>query len=214
MPISTVGIIAASRQVGGGGITATFQASAVDAADLTTYTFSSQPIGTASATRRVVVGVTSRSTNVSSITIGGVSATLDNDYAFSSNRATIASAVVPTGTTANVVVTFAAATTRCGLGVWTLNSGSPTGQTGTGNGTAPSATVTTTTGDVVIAASIENGTVGSTATWTGATERYDQTVESDLGHTGADTVASGSSTNVSIAWSATSGSVIAAAAYA
>ncbi len=195
--------------------TVTYQGSAADTADLTTYTFASQPIGTASASRRVVVAIHTRTATISTVTIGGVSATLDRDYNLSNNRVTIASAVVPTGTTASVVVTFTAAGTRCGIGVWSLSSGSPTGQTATGSGTTTAAcTVTTVAGQVVIAATTENGTVGTTVAWTGATERYDQTLETDLGQSGADTVAAGTSTAISAAFSSTTGSIIAAVAYA
>jgi len=217
MPISTVGIIAASRQIGGGGgITATFQASAVDAADLTTYTFSSQPIGSASSTRRVVVTISTNSTRtISSVTIGGVSATLDATNTLSGTaHVAIASAVVPSGTTASVVVTMDAGALGCGIGVWTLTDGDPTGQVATGNGDPTALTVTTTTGDVVIAYAFTTGVSTALFAWTNATERFEEDVYSTTTtHSGADTVASGSSTAVSVDPSATT-TVGVAAAYA
>jgi len=205
-----------SAHVAASGITATFRASAVDAADLTTYTFSSQPIGTASGTRRVVVSIGTNSTRtISSVTIGGVSATVNATNTLSGTaHVALASAVVPTGTTADVVVTLDAAGLGMGIGVWTLTSGAATGQTASGNGDPTNLTVTTTAGDIVIAYAFTSGITTALFVWSVATERFEEDVYSTTTtHSGADAVAVGSSTAVSVDPSGTT-TVGVAAAYA
>lgn len=99
-----------------------YQTSAVDPSDLTTYTFSAQAIGTAAADRRVHVGVgaTQNSPTISSVVIGGVTATQNIATTLgTASTVGIFTANVPTGTTADVVVTFTGSTNRCGIAVWT-----------------------------------------------------------------------------------------------
>ena len=214
--MARAGIFGSARVAGGPGSPVTFQGSAVDTSDQSSYTFAARPIGAPSATRRVVVALASRiGRAVSSATIGGVSATVDVDQSASSNRVTFISAVVPSGTTADVSVTFASSTSRCGIGVWTLAAGSPTGQTSTASGDPAGLAVTTVAGQVVIAAAMINS-AGTSFSWAGATERYDELVETlDIFHTGADVVASGVSTVITVdASPGASGLVAAAAAYA
>jgi len=210
------GIISASINAGSSGITATFQDSSVDAADLTTYTFAAEPIGTASATRRVVVAIGTNSTRtISSVTIGGVSATVDATSTLSgTGHVALASAVVPTGTTASVVVTLDAAGLGMGIGVWTLTDGDPTGQVAASSGDPTNLTVTTTTGDVVIAYAFTATIATALFAWSVATERFEEDVYSTTTtHSGADAVAAGSSTAVSVDPSGTT-TVGVAAAYA
>lgn len=166
-----------------------FRTSVVDATDQTTYTFNNVDIGVAHSTRRVVVAVASVST-ISSATIGGVSATIHIQVG-SGDQAGLISAVVPTGTTATISITFTAAGLMCGIGVYRLineTSGSP-------HATASDTTVAT----GVLSTTINVPTNGSlfavakafqkagplTFTWSGATERYDQAVESLDTHSGA-----------------------------
>jgi hypothetical protein len=194
----------------------TFHQSAFDAADLTTYTFASQPIGTASATRRVIVSISTNSTRtISSVTIGGVSATIDATNTLSgTGHVAIASAVVPTGTTASVVVTLDSAGLGMGIGVWTLVGASPTGMVATGNGDPTNLTVTTTAGDVVIAYAFTSGVGTALFAWSVASERFEEDVYSTTTtHSGADATAVGSSTAVSVDPSAST-TVGVAAAYA
>jgi len=210
-----LGVIAAALPPsGGGGITATFQQTAVEPADQTSYTFAAQAIGTASATRRVVVGVIVNSTRIiTSVTIGGVAATLDCVNTVSGTaHLVMASAVVPTGTTADVVIAVDGTALGCGIGLWTLTDGDPTGQVATGNGDPTNLTVTTTAGDVVIAYAFTTGVSTALFAWTNADERFEQDVYSTTTtHSGADTVATGSSTAISVDPSATTTAGVAAA---
>lgn len=184
--------------------TATFQAATGSTTDTNSYTFTSQPIGTASSTRRVVVAVASRNAgiSVSTLTIGGVSASRDVVRAASGQFAEIWSAVVNSGTTANIVVTMSGTASYCGIGIWSLTSGAPTGQTGlapTNVGTL-SMSVTTAVGDVVIGvAAFRTSTSGARAAWNTATERYDADVDTNIRkHTGAEVVATGTSTDMGV----------------
>lgn len=195
-----LGVLASARVASG--ITCTYQTRMADTVDRATYTFSAVGIGAASSTRRVVVAVATRNGTGNpnpTITIGGVAATNDVTLAVDSNQqaCTIASAVVPTGTTADIVVTLTATTGRCGVGVWTLSGGSPTGQTATGSGvTGVTLNVTTQVGDVVIGALGTRNDTGGGVTWGGATERIDANIEGVFYHSGADTVAAGTTTTL------------------
>lgn len=99
-------------------VTATYISLANDNAtgNVSTYTFTSQSIGTAFADRNIVVAFhyrndTGAAPSLSSATIGGVSATALVNYAQSANsNVGFLIATVPTGTTANVTFNWGAAT--------------------------------------------------------------------------------------------------------
>ena len=99
-----------------------YRTHAVDASDLTTYSFAGVDIGTADAVRYVIVGVAARNTTadrtISSATIGGVSASIVVDGSSSFSQCAILMAAVPTGTTGTIAITFSAAQLRCGIAVW------------------------------------------------------------------------------------------------
>ena len=100
--------------------------SASDGANATTYTFSSQNLGDADTDRHIIVGISTRdvgttSQAISSVSIGGVSATIvvqQRNSATNTCVAGLAIAKVPTGTTGDIVVTFSEEVLRCGIGVW------------------------------------------------------------------------------------------------
>lgn len=203
---ASVGVQASHRSVvggGGGAIVGTYQHKAVDATDASSYSFASVPIGTASATRRVVVAVALRQSTPaapSAVTIGGVTATMDG-YKSDGAAVTISlwSAVVPTGTTATVAITCSGSS--CGIGVWELSHGAAVGQVDAASAaTLSPPALTTQANDFCIAAiSFRAGanTTGNVA-WTGINERYDEFVDTSIRqHSGADIVASGTSLTVS-----------------
>jgi hypothetical protein len=106
-------------------IGATYRATAVSTANASSYTFSSQAIGTADDNRYVIVAVHLQRSNtseiVNSLSVGGVSATLiSSGTSNTANRSLVDfwKAAVPTGTTADVVVTLSAAAARCAISVW------------------------------------------------------------------------------------------------
>lgn len=149
--------------------------------DLTTYTFAAQGIGTASPKRLVVVAIHARRSSnrtISAVTIGGIAAAivqsasshLPNGFAF---------AIVPTGTTADIVITFSADVTRCAIGVATLasyrNVAPVTVATNIATSTLNNRIVDIPDGAIALSAFSTEGT--SACTTTGATELQDDTIE-------------------------------------
>lgn len=155
---------------------------------LTTYTFAGCAIGTPDASRLVVVGIGASNGGtvfhpVSSVTIGGVNATFlcEADASGSSgsgvtSHAELWAAMVPTGTTATIVVTMSGAEDRCFIGTWALRflqSNTPVGtasQYGTDGNT--SVNVNVPAKGVVIGVCYNTVCTGN-ITWTGITENYD-----------------------------------------
>lgn len=95
--------------------------------DATSYTFTDMSLGEESASRTVIVAVayraSSAASDVTAVTIGGVSATGDIHYPSSSgdHRGIYYwSANVPTGTTGTVSVTLDETQTLCGIVVWSV----------------------------------------------------------------------------------------------
>lgn len=118
------------------------------------YTWSAAPVGTASATRRVVASVATYlngiACNVTALTIGGVTATRNVFYR-RDTRSTIElwSAEVPTGSTADVVITWDNAPQYANVGTQIIDGAASTViDAGTGDS---SATVTPSAGGVVLA---------------------------------------------------------------
>ena len=175
-------------------ISVSHTANAVSTTDATAYTFSSQAIGDADATtgstRRVVVGTgmlqdAAGTPSVASVVIGGVSATQIISV-FVVGPVALWSALVPSGTTASIVVTFSARATGCGIGVWSalntngvLASGSDTNA----NSSALSVTLNSAANGAIVGYGFDFAT--STFAWGELTENFDQTVEANRVHTGA-----------------------------
>ncbi len=176
----------------------TYQTHAEDAANLTTYTFSSQAIGTAKYDRRVIVGVSwNSSQTISSATIGGVSADIIVQHNSGANRCGIIIAAVPTGTTADVVITFSGGLSRCGIGVWSATGLSSNTAVDSDWATAVSNVSTSVTIDTVadgftVAIACGFISAGATCSWANVTERYDTSMDTSGIHSGADASTSGS----------------------
>lgn len=150
---------------------------------LTTYTFAAQSLGAEDSSRRIVVVTAATRLGspaaVSSMTIGGVSASLavarGNGNA-NEGAVEIWHASVPTGTTGDVVVTWTTGMLRCAISVFRLiNSAvSPSATNSNANSSsAVSATIDIPQKGVAIAGVYNNGS--TTYTWTNLTEAYDVT---------------------------------------
>lgn len=154
---------------------------------IATYTFTAMGIGSADATRIVLLQVGSRKGTggnaiPTSVTIGGVTATMvsgvqADDGSTANVSATIWKAAVPTGTTADVVITHAASMSRCSARTQRMVNGNSTAaSSGTQNsitsGTTLTVTPTIPSGDILIAHVVAHVTGGG-ATWSGATEEFD-----------------------------------------
>lgn len=156
-----------------------------DTSDSSSYTFSSVNFGTADSNRYIIIGIASRksgtTTSISSVTIGGVSATITKQQvnnATNTNVSGIAIANVPTGTSGNIVVTFADTMLRCAITVYrTVGLTSKTAyDSDSSTASAPSVSLDVPTNGFAIGIGL---TAASTsATWTGLTEDSDATLES------------------------------------
>lgn len=193
----------------GGPVSIEHTANAVIVTDLTTYTFSNQSLGAASAGRKIVVGVASRRASAFtfvSVTIGGVaaSAIAGTELAFASGLSRIAlyQADVPAGTTGDIVVTCSAETLRCGIGVWALANANTVVDTGTSITDPATDTLTVPANGAAIGYGFHSGLSAATATWTGITEDFDEVIETLHTHTGASAaIAAGGATAISCDWS-------------
>jgi len=200
--------------------TGSYVSSAQDASSLTTYTFSSQSIGTANTDRQVFVSISGKQAsgsglNISSCTIGGVTANVITEQ--QSSDATVvgwAYANVPTGTTGDIVVTFDAGAQNAAIDVFTTTIANPVVWADNGaanNATSLTASINTPTSDGFILAAAAHTDSSNTATvaWTGdVTESADNKYDTSVGHSSALGTASSGSGSVTVTWDG--GSVVAA----
>lgn len=141
--------------------------------NVTPYTWSGMATGTATATRYCIVQCTGWSTSgITGVTIGGIAATLAVQ---TSADFGIYYALVPTGTTANVVATFSTTSGNVGqFAGWTFDNGYPglrviSKAVNVAANTASN--VFLPTGSCVVA--FDNNVGGPyTTTWTGLTQNY------------------------------------------
>jgi len=163
----------------------------VDATNSTSYTFSSSAIGTASSNRKIVVGPVSNrapGTTATAVTVGGISATsvIGQTSNNGEQRAELWEAEVPTGTTADIVVTWAATADSCGIGVWAVyDAAASASDTASDDGvpTLLEENLTIPAGGVAISVACSGSS--ATYTWTNLTEKYDATVEGTVTFSGA-----------------------------
>ena len=108
-------------------IVGVYRGSYSDATDATSYTVTAAAIGTAAADRSVKLAFASgagANITVVSVTIGGVTATpVVTEAATSIRIEEIWEATVPTGTTADIVVTFSGTANRFAAHWWTTTGG-------------------------------------------------------------------------------------------
>lgn len=185
----------------------TYQTATSSNTDASSYSFLAQAIGPAATGRRVIVGISARwagGARTVSATIGGVAATLIAPASSPSNFAltVIAIAEIPTGTTADVAVTFSGGSVQtCGIGVWSatglaLDTPNASGTSTTSGG--PSLSISTLSGGFVVAVFSANSGSGSVA-WTGVNERYDSVPEAGFNPSGGDAVTVGGNLTVTAA---------------
>ena len=190
-----------------------FQATTFDGTALTTYTFASQNIGIASSTRRVIVAVrilSSAARTISSVTVGGVAATAVVTRTvtnFFNYRLSFYIADVPTGTTADVVITNSGACEASSISVWAaynLASSIAVDSDLSTNTSSPFAipSLSTTEGGILVAASLSLTGGAVSASWTNATERSDVSSSyagAFVGSSAADAGTTGAGVAVSVA---------------
>lgn len=195
-------------------VTATYQSAATSETDASSYSFTSQAIGTASADRVVVVAVffnSGSSITCSAVTVGGNSATSivsAVNAPAASTGAHLWAVNVTSGTTATIDVTLTGTSVRASIIVWTI--------TGTGGSTTAHNTATSTSGDptsttvntlaggCIIAAAYTANSGTNSATWSGVTENVDAVpgAGTDNCYTGGSTnnTSTASGVSVSVDW--------------
>lgn len=183
--------------------------SATSSASQTSYTFAAQNIGDPATDRLVIVGASGYSTTsrtFTSITIGGTAATMHIRATTAiSFPGGIGSLVVPSGSTADIVITFSGSASTAAIVVYAayrLGSTTPVG-TGQSSGTAPSIALTTVAGGVAMS-NIRSGT--SNLNWVGLQEDVDN-FGSIFPVSAAHGVTTSATTNISVG-TVTSGSRI------
>lgn len=165
---------------------AVYQGETGDASNLTTYTFNTQPFGTAQADRYICVAYGARQSGgagFSSGTIGGVSAS----KVVESNLANwwpagMMVAAVPTGTTGTVAITFGGTMTECAIAIWAmygLSSGTPYDTAHTGNQDPQSLNVDTQADGFVIA--YGHAQAETFSSMTGVTQDFYNTAQPEAG---------------------------------
>lgn len=123
-----------------------------------TYTYTAQSIGTADPTRIVVVDVVGIAGAISTVTIGGATASHSATCSAINSSGTTSDIwylAVPTGTTATIVVTYTASALRNAIGVYSVIGTSAAFSTcgaATANGTTVAATATIPSGGGAVGA--------------------------------------------------------------
>jgi hypothetical protein len=203
-------------------ISVDYQTVVDDSADRTTYTFSNVSIGGAGL---IVVASHTEGAGVPlvSMTIGGVSATIDVQVSSATGTRTntaICSAVITSGSTATIVVNYTGVVARCGIAVYRVQnytSVTPvtTASNSANSGTGLSATLNSlSVNDAVIAAYTTGD--NNAITWTNITERYDQSVGGEQSRESGGNATVGSSGNYTVTTSntnSTQGITLVAAAW-
>jgi len=152
-----------------------------------TKTFTAHAIGTASPDRYVVVFISAQNaTNITSVTVAGTNCT--RVLVDSTNWLYITDSPITTGTTGDIAVTISGASTaNVEIGVWAVtglvsNSASTTATSSTNGGAL---NITVPANGVAIACA--NSAAGAdSGTWSVATERFDDNVESGYNVSGGD----------------------------
>ena len=142
-----------------------------DETDLTTYTFAAFSVGAASADRVCIAHIWSlagSANSIDNVTIGGVTATSAvKRAAVQTRQLAIYYAVVPTGTTADVVVTFSGTCTKAGVELNVLRNTTQTAPSSV-SGSEPNINASTTT-LAATAVTIPAGGFGLACAWIGST---------------------------------------------
>lgn len=201
--IPNVSALAGSVPVEAFGLT--YVTAAQDNTNLTTYTFTAVALGAIVAGSNVrhtiitVGGPNGGATTISTITVGGLSASLvkDNGSTVSAPAQIWICNTSTLGTTADIVVTWGAGVGGCGIGTYRMANGNATATataaTGASSGVS-TLTLTIAAGNVAVAVAQQLFSVLSTCTWTGTstpTEDYDAETDSGDCQSAAHSTATG-----------------------
>jgi len=158
-------------------------------ANQTNYTFSSVATGVGLVVVNIASANASFGNNLSSVTIGGVNATITQSFkaagAGGNGYYNAIAYAVTTASTNNIVVNWSSGMANCAIGVWTITNYQSTTPTYSSGYTSTSSAMTLTTSSL-LAGSV--GVVGHTfaddnftSTFSGATKNYERNCEGGLG---------------------------------
>jgi len=154
----------------------TYRTSALTDVNQASYSFSGLSIGAPSGDRLVIAFCyTFSGSAISSVTIGGVSASTAATQSSGQVRSGLYYATVPSGTTATVAFSVGSGA-NAGVSVWTITGAqsSTPRDTGVATGIGSSTTIDVPAGGAILAGVGINRTGGiGSNTWSGLTERYD-----------------------------------------
>lgn len=197
-----LGVLASARvAAAGGGGTLEFTGSGYSASwSSTTQTIPAIPIGTPAANRVVIAAISTRVSSgrsVTGVTIGGVAATIDV-VTTTWPSALIARAVVPSGTTADIVLTRSGSETGPVLAGAYIAYGtvtvSGTAQHYSASTTLSSASLAHAAGACIVACVASSATADNSFTW-GASFTADYTMDRNTNGSGGNGATAGSSTH-------------------
>lgn len=191
-----LGVLASSYVAPAGGVTLEYLGVVTDpTGGGTSRTFSDVNFGDAATGRVIVIGVSRFSDfALSSVTIGGVAATIANQAGY--NRwASIAYATVPTGSTGSITINAANFPGGCAVAVWRISGAVSVVETKSGD----SYSITGDSNGCIVCCGASEKPNGFS--WTNATKRSDGEI-GYVAYTAADAVADGA-TNIS--WNKTAG---------
>jgi hypothetical protein len=189
---------------------------ATNTTDASSYTFSAQALGAAAADRYIVVGIGGRngaaSLAISSVTIGGVSATVIKQQSSTgtasggtgTTSAGLAIAAVPSGTTGDIVVNFSATSLRCVCSMWRMTGlvSATANDSQSSTATPPSAGVAIPTDGAAIGMVAGGQNASPTVTWTNLTEQYDALTEAFCVSSASDALAAAETRTITGTFSA------------
>lgn len=148
-----------------------YEGNAQSSSAVSTITFSSVPFGDESATREIFITFATRSISgylPTNVTIGGVTATIETVATSLYGVAACAHAVVPTGTTGDVVITMANNVSSCAMAAYRVadretSGGADSKQTGSVSATTSASwpSMSMSSGGFVLAALSTEGTLSS-----------------------------------------------------
>lgn len=165
---------------------ATFHALTQNGGSSSSYSFTNQAIGAEHETRCVVVavfGFNATSLNVNSVTVAGVAATVGRAGGAGNLPVELWIARVPAGTTATIDVVLSAVSDWCSIAVWSATGIDSLTATDTAGDNQGELLIDVKSAGLIFCAS--SSIAGAGSTWTGATERFDLSVEGK-GNSGAD----------------------------
>lgn len=183
------GSIGSVKGVAKGNVVVSLAGHAENGSTLSTYTFTAAIPGAG----RYIIGVGTRKTSgtpsITSLTASGATATQITSVASASGSINLTAMYIVDATAAgDVVVNLAAASLRCGIGVWSISGYGRSqiyGSAQTSTANPATATLAVPANGAVIGYLFGGDSTLPTATWTNLTEDFDLIISSTLMHTGA-----------------------------